>query len=66
VTTEKIRRRTEEIRANALCRGIAHADEDALYLDVLTAIANGAENPAELALAALKTRDIDFARWCAA
>lgn len=43
----------------------AHAEEDTLHQDVLQAIADGAPNPAELAQEALKTGDIDFARWCA-
>lgn len=40
----------------------AHNLEDALYIDVLQAIANGAPNAAELARDALRTQDIDFSR----
>ena len=43
----------------------AHAEEDTLHQDVLQAIADGAANPAALAEEALKTKNIDFARWCA-
>lgn len=43
----------------------AHANEDALHLKVLRAIANGAPNAAELAAEAIKTDAIDFARHCA-
>jgi hypothetical protein len=43
----------------------AHAIEDDLYFKVLTAIANGAENAAELAFEALRASEINFARWCA-
>lgn len=43
----------------------AHANEDALHLKVLRAIANGAPNAAELAAEAIKTEAIDFARHCA-
>ena len=43
----------------------AHSAEDALYRDVLQAIADGATNAAELAAEALKTRELDFSRWCA-
>lgn len=43
----------------------AHAEEDTLHEDVLQAIADRADNPAALAEEALKTKNIDFARWCA-
>lgn len=44
---------------------LAHSMEDALWEDVLRAIADGAPNAAELAKAALATKELDFARWCA-
>ncbi len=44
---------------------VAHGDEDALWENVLEAIAGGAPDPAALASEALKTREIKFARWCA-
>lgn len=45
----------------------AHTEEDRLWLGVLTAIANHetTDDPAELAAEAIKTNDIEFARWCA-
>jgi hypothetical protein len=43
----------------------AHRAEKALYLAVLEAIAEGQENPVELAAAALKSRRIEFDRWFA-
>lgn len=43
----------------------AHAKEDELHQEVLKAIAECAENAADLARAALLTKDLDFARWCA-
>lgn len=42
----------------------AHQCEDNLWQSVLQAIAEGAENPVELAKAALETKDIGFSRWC--
>jgi hypothetical protein len=44
----------------------AHSREDDLYLQLLTAIANGkCENPALCAKIAIQTQELDFARWCA-
>lgn len=44
----------------------AHALEDALRAEVLTAIARGeCVSPWAMADAALQTRKIDFPRWCA-
>jgi hypothetical protein len=42
-----------------------HGDEDQLFVDVLRAISGGAELPADLAHAALKSLEIAFERWCA-
>ncbi len=43
----------------------AHAMEDDLHQGVLGAIAEGkADDPKGMALEALKTISIDFARWC--
>ena len=62
-----VRERIEKIRANADDDyEAAHACEDAIHCDVLTVIANQnltAEQMAELAAAALDTRNIDFPRW---
>lgn len=43
----------------------AHSHEDDLYVEVLQAVAAGHPDAAVLASEALKTRDIDFGRWCA-
>lgn len=44
----------------------AHCAEDELHADVLRAIAAGScEDPPGCAAEALKTNDLDFARWCA-
>jgi hemerythrin-like domain-containing protein len=57
--------RVKAIQAKADDPEVAHSKEDALYLDVLRAIANGAKNSKELAKEALKTESIDFSRWYA-
>lgn len=44
---------------------MAHSEEDRIHREVLEGIANGAPNPAGLAALALKTRELDFSRWCA-
>jgi hypothetical protein len=41
----------------------AHELEDKLHIQVLNAIANGAENSAELARECLKTLELGFERW---
>lgn len=61
----EVESRIEGIRAVAGDDEVAHSREDELRDDVLKAIAEGASNAAELAGAALSTRDIEFARWCA-
>lgn len=42
----------------------AHAAEDALFFDVLKAIAHGSDRPALLAALALQSKDLSFARFC--
>lgn len=44
---------------------LAHSNEDLLYWSVLDAVANGNPNAVEMAKEALKTKEIDFPRWCA-
>jgi hypothetical protein len=44
---------------------VAHGEEDRLWEDVLEAIADGHEQPRALAIAALSTCELDFARWYA-
>lgn len=43
----------------------AHGLEDDLYSSVLSAIAHGAPNAQALANLALRTKLLDFKRWCA-
>lgn len=66
MTPEDVARR---VKAIAECRGddeAAHGMEDRLHWDVLQAIAAGhATDPAGCAAEALKSSQIDFARWCA-
>lgn len=65
MTVDEVRDEVASIRRIARDDEAAHASEDALHQNVLDAIANGADNPAELAREALATQDIKFARWCA-
>ena len=51
----------EERRERA--RQSAHIDEDNLYADVLAQIAAGTPDAKALALEALATRKLAFARW---
>lgn len=43
----------------------AHSYEDALHIRVLMAVAEGHPDAVALATEALKTVEMDFARWCA-
>lgn len=52
----------ERIRSIADDAEAAHAAEDELWFQVLTALAYGEECP--LAEEAIKTRDIKFGRYC--
>jgi len=56
-----------EIEAMKRDDEMAHSFEDALYEKVLIAIRDRepGDDPADLAKAALKTQEIEFARWCA-
>lgn len=68
MTVKDILEKVEEIRTFASDDEAAHSAEDALWEQVLEAIAKGGLNSTglrQLATAALKTRNINFARWCA-
>lgn len=65
LTLTEVRDRVEQIRAMGDDDEGAHAAEDVLYTDVLTAIAEGARGGKLLAAEALRTREFDFSRWCA-
>lgn len=62
-TREEVLERVEQIREAAEDDEAAHSMEDALHQDVLTTIARGTGHDASLARAALRTRELDFARW---
>lgn len=64
--TSEIKKRVKEIKGVAWDDERAHSWEDKLWEDVLRAIANeDVDNPYTLAKEALKTKKIDFSRWCA-
>jgi hypothetical protein len=65
LTVAKVRQRVEKIRRDVNDDESCHAEEDALYADVLKAIVNGADDPVGLAAAALETEKIRFSRWYA-
>ena len=54
----------EKIRSCQSDDEIAHSMEDQLYADVLKYYADGGTDP-QLAIEALKTEQMEFARWCA-
>lgn len=65
MTADDVRARVAAIEAGKHDDERAHGNEDALWADVLAAIAQGADNSQALAVEALKTTGIHFARWCA-
>lgn len=65
ITVEDVRRRVEKLKAMTGDPEAFHAEEDALHLEVLSAIAEGHPAPAELAAEAIATAAIDCERWCA-
>jgi hypothetical protein len=65
MTVEQAIEQLERIRAMAGDDESAHGAEDDFRAAVLADIAAGAPNAAELAAIALRTEEIDFARWCA-
>lgn len=65
LTVEDVRDAVAAIRHGREDDESAHSMEDSLHLAVLRHIAAGGPNAAELAAEAIKTFDLDFARWCA-
>lgn len=65
ITAEDIAHRLAAIHAAQNDDEAAHGLADDLYRDVLTSIANGADDAPLLAAAALRVETLDFARWCA-
>lgn len=63
----QVRQRVAEIAASVSDDESAHSAEDALYADVLRHIARDSTDHVAAGLAgeALKTKDLDFMRWCA-
>lgn len=62
---EQVKKRIQDIKDCSEDFEGAHSMEDSLHQDVLEHIANGGDNAQELALEALKTTQIQFARYCA-
>jgi hypothetical protein len=66
VTPDDVRNRVTEIEGLAYDDEAAHAREDDLYRDLLTAIGNGVcQEPGLCAAIALRTQSLRFRRWCA-
>jgi len=68
LTVADVERAVKKIGAVARDPEDAHSQEDALHCLVLSAIAAGDvadEDVRAVAAAAIKTKDIDFPRWCA-
>jgi len=66
MTVKDVLQQVENVRHLKHDPEAAHCLEDELWDNVLMAIAGDiGANPQELAKAALKTKEIDFPRWCA-
>jgi hypothetical protein len=66
MTVGDVKRELARIREMAGDDEMAHSAEDDLWENVLRAIASReTDDPAGIAAAALKTKTIEFARWCA-
>lgn len=65
MTLKMVKTEVKNIRTVRLDSEDAHAKEDQLYQAVLKEIALGHVQAQSLAIAALKTRQIKFERWCA-
>lgn len=67
MNVDDVQARLREIEREKQDDEAAHSDQDQLFADVLTAIAE--HDPASwagtMAAEALKVLDIEFARWCA-
>ena len=64
ITINEIKERVRHIELNTHDNEACHSAEDSLYYSVIEAIASGVDNPEELAQEALRTKHIDFGRWC--
>jgi hypothetical protein len=63
MSEDEVWRRVNDIDEIADLQERAHVEEDRLYVDVLEAIASGADNPSALARAALGARELIFERY---
>lgn len=65
MTTKQIQERINKIAARGGDDEYAHMDEDELYLDFVKYVSTLGGTVAKKAKLVLKTREFDFARWCA-
>lgn len=69
MTIQDVKERVEKIAAMRDDPEAAHSEEDALYAELLASAGLGTpetiEHMQELAAEALRTKDMDFPRWCA-
>ena len=65
ISVEEAKAWVAEIEAASDDPEAAHASEDSLWVTVLKATRDGADNSQELAEIALKTTEIGFPRWYA-
>ena len=66
MTVDQVKAHVAKIAAMAGDDEAAHGEEDRMREEVLQAIADGTcEDPKACAAEALKSSDLNFARWCA-
>jgi hypothetical protein len=66
MTLEDVKKAVEKIKEKRRDDEAAHSLEDELYLDLLQSIADGnCDDPQACAAEAIKTQDLNFARWTA-
>jgi septum formation topological specificity factor MinE len=63
MSIEEVKQRIQSIIDNQRDSETAHYIESTLREDVLKAIANGVDNPQELAQLTLTTKELKFPRW---
>jgi len=65
MTLEEVKIRTANIAASQFDDEAAHSMEDDLYEDIIRSIAAGlCDDPIAVCTEAIKTKTIEFARWC--
>lgn len=65
MTIEEIKGKLERIKSAAGDDEVQHIMEDRLYSEAIEFIAKGGTLTAEMGLEILKTKEMDFSRWCA-